>query len=230
MPSGIMSTYRCSFALLLTCLLLAPVSVLAQPEAPLTAAPTASKVLGASFTLVPELLYAQVPALPRGQGLVIATVPKNTTAERIGLHRNDILLKVQTTPIQSTKDLAQVLMKTPPGSTSELVILRNGKPVTLQCSLQVGDLPSAPKTEVKSGGPPKINLEAKPLDNGKVLVTLTFYGNGSKQQMLTCTGTPGQIEAEVRQMTIQQELPAGVRDLVEVALERFRIRAGNRNQ
>src|SRR5438128_1289302 len=34
------------------------------------------QLLGANFTPVPEVLYSQVPALPKGQGLLIDTVGK----------------------------------------------------------------------------------------------------------------------------------------------------------
>jgi hypothetical protein len=214
--------FRFGPGLMCALLLLAPSLSFAQPTSTNPPPAPAAKLLGASFVKVPELLYVHLPNLPKGQGLVVATVAQNSVASRIGLHRNDILLRFEATPVKSTKELADLLLTTPPGLKTELLIVRDGKSQTLPCVLQKEDLPQSPHTEVKREGPEEVNLRGKPLDHGKFQVTLTYYARGSKQQSLTCTGTPEQIEAEIRQMTRQQQVSSDVRDLVEVALARFR--------
>jgi hypothetical protein len=224
MPTGAVQVTRSRGASLVLLLSL-PAMICAQAPPGDAAVPVSSaKILGASLGPVPDVLYAQCPTLPRGQGLVVELVEDKSAADRIGLHRHDILLQYHNTPIQNTKHFAQLLHFAPPGNPGQLLILRAGKPMTLECSLQIGDLARVSKAELKPNGPPAVSLEAKPLDKGKLKVILTYFGSGSKKETLTCTGTPQEIEQEIRHVTRNQHIPADVRELVEVALERFRMK------
>src|SRR5690349_21297971 len=102
MPTGVRFLTACLFAALS-----AAGPAQAQSDSPSPTKPAAT-ILGASFSAVPDLLYDHLPDLPKGQGLVVDAVAKDTAAERIGLQRHDILLKYQATPVQTTKDLAQL--------------------------------------------------------------------------------------------------------------------------
>ena len=56
-------------------------------------------------------------------------------------------------------------------------------------------------------------------------VTFTYFSDSqSKLERLTCSGSLGEIEKQVRAYGSQNRMPAPVQDLVDAALERLRLR------
>lgn len=191
----------------------------AQQSGTAAASPPA---LGAHFTPVPEILYNHLPVLPRGQGLAVDRVADKSIAQKIGLRKHDIVLRLDTTAVRDPKHLSDLLATSTPGTPHTLHILRNGRPTSLSYTLSKDEIATAPTSATKNGEPPAVLLQAEPMTKGKLRVTLTYYAGSSKQQSITCTGSVAEIEAEVRELSRRQQIPHGIQDLVEVALQRVR--------
>jgi beta-lactamase regulating signal transducer with metallopeptidase domain len=79
-----------------------------------------------------DVLTSQLE-LPNGQGLVCADVPAESTAGKIGLKPNDILLEVAGKPVSSNvPDFVQALRDVKPDAAVDVVVLRKGKKETLK--------------------------------------------------------------------------------------------------
>jgi hypothetical protein len=75
----------------------------------------------------------------------------------------------------------------------------------------------------KPGGPPAVTVEAEPLEQGKFRVVLRFYAaNSGKLEEVPCSGSLGEIEAEVRSLRDQNRISPRVQDLIDVVLQRIR--------
>jgi hypothetical protein len=111
------------------------------------------------------------------------------------------------------------------GEQSALVLLRGGKQATLLVDLAAGAEADQHlvKGVLKAGGPPAVTVEARPLQQGKLRVTFTYYSDGSgKLEQVTCSGSLGEIEAEVRSLGEQNRISPRLQDLIDVALKRIR--------
>jgi hypothetical protein len=190
------------------------------PMVMLRAAPPADSVMtigGARLGPVPEVLYTHLPSLPRGQGAVVEALTRNSTLAQAGLRRYDIVLTLDGTTIHSPKHFVETLSAARPDQVHRLGLLRAGRPMTLT-------LPAAemPKSVLKPGGPPAVAIEAQPLQGGKLKVRLVYYSQSGKLQQVSCSGSLSEIEQQVRQLGRQNQMPARVQDLVDVALRRIR--------
>ncbi len=87
--------------------------------------PTARSLrkLGATVKKPSEELAYHL-ALPAGAGLVIDKVRKNSRAEKAGLRRHDVILKVNGTLLDDPRDLERALRKRAPGKITLDVIRR----------------------------------------------------------------------------------------------------------
>jgi hypothetical protein len=178
------------------------------------------QLLGASFTAVPEVLYAQVPALPKGKGLLIEAIAKDSVAAKIGLHRFDVVVSYGNASVQDVKQLAGLLWATPPGQKATFVILRAGKQLPINYVLKAADLPTT--AMVKPTGPPAVNLEVAPLSNDRMKITFTYYaGDSSKLQTFVCEGTLVEIEKQLKSQ--KPQIPGPVQELLDVAVDRIRM-------
>jgi len=202
-----------------------PVTVRAQaPElpsgTPATTVPAPPELLGATLTPVPDSLYAHVPGLPKGKGLLIDTVGKDSVAEKIGLRRHDIIVNYGNKSVQDVKQLANLLWSTPPGTNSKFFIFRAGKPNSISYVLKAADLPAA--SLIKPSGPPAVNLEVAPLENDRMKITFTYYAGGmSKLHSFTCEGTVDEIALQLNKQ--RATFPGQVQELLDVAVERIRM-------
>src|SRR5947208_17163181 len=95
------------FALCLLTMTLLAAGGLAQPPGP------APADLGLKVTAVPEALYAHVPALEHGHGLLVETIKPGSRAAELGLKPYDIVLAVGTAPVKSGDELQRKLRSLP---------------------------------------------------------------------------------------------------------------------
>jgi len=95
----------------------------ASPLAP-RPAPAAS-VLGVRASRPPAVLDAQLQL--RGVGLVIDAVEKETRADRLGLKRYDILLKLNGSEIRRAEDVARILRDVKEGAPLSATVVRHGE-------------------------------------------------------------------------------------------------------
>jgi hypothetical protein len=179
-------------------------------------------VAGARLGPVPEVLYAQMPALPRGQGVVVEDVESSSVLARAGLRRLDILLTLDRKAIPDGKRFAAMLAAARPETPHRLGLLRAGRPLTLALTLPGPEMTAIPKSVLKPGGPPAVSVEAQPLRDGKLRVNFAYYSSAGKLQQVSCSGSLKEIEQQVRQLGQQNQMPARVQDLMDVALRRLR--------
>ncbi|MGZ8256742.1 MAG: Do family serine endopeptidase [Gallionella sp.] len=94
--------------------------------------------IGASVQeLTPEL--AESFKLGKQQGVLISEVIKNSPAERAGLKTGDLLLRIDTLPIEDWSTMLETVAAIPPSQNIVVQVLRDG--ITLNLNLKVGTRP-----------------------------------------------------------------------------------------
>jgi hypothetical protein len=185
--------------------------------------------LGLRLGPVPAFLYAHVPHLKRGEGAVIEHIKPNSAADQAGLRRHDILQSYGRQSIRNADHFCQLVRAGTREQPVALVLLRDGKEMTLQVTLAQPSTPAAAvvatpsRGAIKPGGPPAVNIEAQRLEGERLQITFTYYSPGTgKLERVTCSGSLAQIENEVRELGKQNRMSSRVQDLVDVALRRIR--------
>src|SRR5437879_2534922 len=90
-------------------LLLASLSLRAQPPGPLSPVEEKGTYLGVLFSPVSEALYDQLPQLPRNQGVLITHVLPDSPGAHADLRRHDILLEYQQEKIHDCDHFARLI-------------------------------------------------------------------------------------------------------------------------
>lgn len=93
-----------------------------------------ARSFNASLGTVPD--YGGPP--PGVTGVLLSDVRPGGGAEKAGMRRGDILVKLGTFEIRSVEDLMFVLMQAKPGETVTAVVLREGKSTPLETTFQEG--------------------------------------------------------------------------------------------
>jgi S1-C subfamily serine protease len=75
---------------------------------------------------------------PGTKGVLLSDVRPGGGAALAGMRRGDILIKLGKYEVGSVEDLMFVLMQAKPGETVTGVVLRDGKPVSLETTFQEG--------------------------------------------------------------------------------------------
>jgi hypothetical protein len=189
--------------------------------------------LGVLICPVPEVLYDQLPELPRDQGVVVSHVLPESPAAQARLRRHDILLQYNDNKIRDCEHFARLIRGDRAENKVKLGLLRSGKRETVEVTLTLGpvlriaqatraglkDSAEWARGTAKGGAPPSVSVAATPLDGGKLRVTIEYYQEGTgRLRAVTCEGTPGEVSREV------QRLPSRVQSLANVALDRIRTR------
>jgi hypothetical protein len=186
--------------------------------------------LGILVAPVPEVLYDQLPNLPRGQGVVITHVLPESPAKKAGVERHDILLKYDAEKVTGCEHCARLIQADKVGRKVKLRLLRSGQEKKIEVTLGegpvllIGDAKSAgaketevSRSEVKLAKPSSVSVTATPLGSGNLKVTFEFYQEGTgRLKTVSCTGTPKDIEEEARKL-----LPARVQGLAKKAMDRL---------
>src|SRR5262245_49646482 len=175
-------------------------------------------ILGLDLGKIPEALYAQLPKVPSGHGLLVEKVAVGSAGERLGIRRYDILLSVDGADLKDAEHFARMLFAV--GKGSKLTLLRAGKEITMPLTITDMDLP---KGVAKLGGLPDVTIKADVLDKNKLAVTLIYFRDDSgKRESVTVTGTHAEVCKQVDDLASNHRMPQRVHDLVEVALKRLR--------
>jgi len=113
--------------------------------------------LGVAADELSEELAAQLP-VKEGTGVIIRHVAENSPAAKVGVQKNDILLKMDDQVITDGRQLQKLVRAKKVGDVVELSILRKGQEqkykATLEQSTQSdwgGDVPEHPVIDVGSG-------------------------------------------------------------------------------
>src|SRR5262245_61282390 len=112
--------------------------LLALTAVPVFADPP-SEVVGLSLTPIPEAVYAQLPRLTAGQGLLIDKVATGSPAERFGLRRHDIILSLNGAALNDADQFTRLLYAQ--AENAKLGVLRGGKEIRVLLALKEDDLP-----------------------------------------------------------------------------------------
>jgi hypothetical protein len=203
-------------AFLLAAVLIAPALAAQNDER----TPTLTGLPGLRLSSVPEVVYAQLPHVPRGQGLVVQHVGADAAANLWQLQKHDVVLSLDGQPLHDIAQFKRLLALTKPEGKVTLVVLRGGKEMTIELVL-LGAAPTNGnvKSAVKPGGPPSVAIECTFLEAAKMQIKLEYYSEASsKLETVTCSGSLPEIEQKVR----EQRLPIRVQELVDVALKRLR--------
>lgn len=213
-------THRLCITVCLTILLLAAV-IRSAPTLP----PTEEKgtYLGALFGPVPEALYHQLPQLPRQQGILLTYVLPDSPAAAAGLLRHDILLTYDGQKVFDCQRLARLIHDDKPGRKLTLTYLRDGREAKVDVTLVSGPVLKLAEPRVngqrainKPDAPPSVSVNAIPLENGQMKVTIEYYPQGSDHlKTVTWQGNPADIENAAR------PLPERERQLALHALNRL---------
>jgi len=182
-----------------------------------------ARLEGLSLGKVPEAVYAQVPNLPAGKGILVMAVAPGSAAANAGLKQYDVLVSL------GGRSVDQVEPLTLSASTNQvpIILFRSGREMTLRIAparlLHVAE-PNGAKAMLKPGGLPAVAIEAKPLPGDRLTVTFTFFAIGSsKLERVNCSGSVDEIKKHVKDLGRQQQMPQQVKDLADVALERLRV-------
>lgn len=96
--------------------------------------------------------------LERPEGALVAEVMKGSPAEKAGLKQGDIIVQYDNKPVKSIGSFRNEISMIKPGTKVALKVNRNGKILTLSCTL------TAPANDVSSVGlAQKLGIEVEPL-------------------------------------------------------------------
>jgi len=90
--------------------------------------------LGLQPEELPDELRAQLD-LPEGQGLLVTEVVSGSPAEKAGLKKNDILVKIDGKAVKGEDSLAAFMSTAKPGQEASLTILRKSKEQILKVTI-----------------------------------------------------------------------------------------------
>jgi hypothetical protein len=181
--------------------------------------------LGILFAPVPEVVYDQLPQLPREHGVVVSHVLPDSPAAKAGLRRNDILLKYGDEAVRDCEQVARLVRDDKPERKVRLTYLRGGKEATADAKLALGPVlriagtraEDAPRGMAKAGSQPAVNIAATPLGGNTMRLTVEYYDDkAGRIRTLPCSGTPEEIDGQIL------KLPEDVQKLVKAALRRLR--------
>jgi hypothetical protein len=186
--------------------------------------------LGALFAPIPEVVWDQLPSLPRGQGVLVTHVLPDSPAETAALKRNDIILTYADTKVRDCEHFALLIQADRPDRKVRVGVVRAGKEMKLDVVLGRGPAlrlapaqryanqePYVQRAVAKTGGPPPVSISALPLEKDRLKITIEYYQDGTgKLRTVTAEGTPAEIDDEVR------KLPERERALTRKALQQIK--------
>ena len=129
---------------------------------------------------------AESLGMQTARGALVSSATEGGPAEKAGVKTGDVIIKFNDTEIKNMKELPKVVAGTPVGKSVQIVILRNGKELTLNVTL--GELELAEKENligqtskknVKSKNYNKLGLSVEELsDQNKTKFKLKDIDNG----------------------------------------------------
>ncbi|MCB9954588.1 MAG: Do family serine endopeptidase [Parvularculaceae bacterium] len=90
--------------------------------------------LGVSIDEVSPQLAGKT-GMERPRGAVVSVVRPNSPAQAAGIQANDIIVEFNKRPVSSVRELTRAVAETPVGSLAPVVVIRDGKRMTLQVKL-----------------------------------------------------------------------------------------------
>ena len=200
-----------------------------QTTTPALPAEERGTYLGILFAAVPDVLYDQLPQLPRNTGVVVSHVLPESPAGQMGIRHNDIVLRYDDEKVRDCEHFARLIHDDRPGRKVRLTFLRGGREMSALITLVKGpvlriaqkDTAETPDEEPRGSAKPnpseEVTVSATPLGNNTLKLTVEYYDDHTgKLQSVPCSGSPDEIDAQI------QKLPERVQELAKVALRRLR--------
>jgi membrane-associated protease RseP (regulator of RpoE activity) len=104
--------------------------------------------IGVSATPPDDILRAHVQ-LPDGQGLLVTEVVPESPAEKVGVKKFDILLKLNDTPLDRTETLSAQVQAVG-GKSAKLAVLRSSKTITITVTPEPRKVAAVTSDDVRS--------------------------------------------------------------------------------
>lgn len=100
---------------------------------------------------------AKAFGLPHGGGALVSDVTPNSPAEKGGLERGDIILKIDGKPVEDRDELSVMISELAPGTVAHLEVFRKG--ATIEKDVTLGTYPSGGKGEAAQNAGPGAALQ-----------------------------------------------------------------------
>jgi serine protease Do len=112
----------------------------------------------------------------RLSGALVSRVGRNGPAERAGVQRGDLLVKIEGRPLASSRDFYETLERSTPGQTLALELWRAGE--TRQVAARAEELSAA---AIQQLGEERLGLRLEPAPGGGFQVTQVRRGSGAER-------------------------------------------------
>jgi len=190
--------------------------------------------LGVLFSSIPQPMYAQVPALPADQGVLVNFILPNSPAAKAGLKQYDILLSYNDTAIKDCDHFAKLISEDEPDRAVKLTFVRGGEKQTVEAKLELGPALKVtqakdPNSDVPKGkgkpAPGGVSLSVEPLEGGLVTVLVEYLDDksGVLQSIPMKRKTLKQVDDEI------DNLPLKILPLAQSAWKKVRGRLEQKN-
>lgn len=174
--------------------------------------------LGVSIQpLTPEL--AESFGLDKVAGALVNQVLDGSPAEKAGVKRGDVLLTYNGKPVRGVRELQLLVASTPAGSKVELVVLRQGKQLTLPVNIDAQAVPQAASAAPESQEPGQgLGLTVVPTTGGKGVQVEAV----ERTSAAAAAGVrPGDVILAIDQREVNN--PAAFRQAVETARKKKNV-------
>jgi serine protease Do len=105
---------------------------------------------------------AKAMNLASTNGALVSDILKDSPAEKAGLESEDIIIKLNKQDIRNSTQLRNQIAETAPGTSVDLVVLRNNREVPI--TIKLGELPSDDELASAEGRTPELGFRVAPLD------------------------------------------------------------------
>jgi membrane-associated protease RseP (regulator of RpoE activity) len=137
------------------------------------------KWIGVMTMPVPEMVRAQLPNLPEGQGAAVVMIAKESPAMVAGLERFDIIVRADGQPVGSPQDLQQAINKRNFGTQARLEFIRKG--AVKQAYVIVLERPEG---DPAAGGSGRGGIFGSAMRPENVSIQFTYTDANGKQQTI----------------------------------------------
>lgn len=127
--------------------------------------------IGIKCSPASETLHAQLPGLPKDQGLVVEEVIAKSPALKAGIKEHDILLMAGNKPLAQPADLTG-LIEASKGAELSIMLLRGGKPLTVAVKPEP-EKAAADRVHLFDLGPQIVNISEPGVEFGGKTLNLT---------------------------------------------------------
>lgn len=114
--------------------------------------------LGIEIREVDEVIAKQF-SLPNTKGVLVNRVIENSAAEKGGMNRGDVIIRIEDHKVESVRDLQEVVSRTKPGKKVKVMVIREKKEIALTIKLE-----EMPETTEEA----KVKEEKKEIGEGEV--------------------------------------------------------------